>query len=386
MVNGILLLTDQFPPAVGGSGELLFNVYTRLGGPPVTVLTTDSGEALTQESDGLQIIRRRPISRRWGVMHPAGLSGHIQRTVELLRHSSGAQVVVHCGCALPEGLAAWSARRIGGPPYLCWVHGEELGYAASSRELRALMGLVLRGAAALVANSGNTAKELSAFDLDSKRISVVHPGVDPERFTPSASGSAELRRQLAPNGDAVVLTVGRLQRRKGHDLMIQALAELESNGRRVRYVIVGDGQERSRLEVLAESLKVRDRVVFVGRVAAESLPAYYAAADVFVHPNRVDGHDFEGFGIVFLEAAAAGLPVIAGNTGGAPEAVEHGRTGVTVSGLDAGELADALATLLDDAPKRLDYGRAGRHRVLTQFAWDRAAAAVKAIHETAFQR
>ena len=178
----------------------------------------------------------------------------------------------------------------------------------------------------------------------------------------------------------MLLTVGRLQRRKGHDTMIDALARWPAGAPAVRYVIVGDGEERAPLERRARDHGLGDRVYFAGAVPPEDLPAYYAAADLFVHPNRVDGSDFEGFGIVFLEAAAAGLAVVGGRSGGVPEAVIDGVTGVLVSGTSADELVGVLTGLLANAPRCRSLGEAGRLRATQEFTWDRAAADVAAIH------
>jgi phosphatidylinositol alpha-1,6-mannosyltransferase len=177
-----------------------------------------------------------------------------------------------------------------------------------------------------------------------------------------------------------MVTVGRLQRRKGHDLAIEALARGGVALARVRYLIVGDGEERERLQRLAGERGVRDRVTFTGAVSGDMLPDYYGAGDFFVHPNRIDGCDAEGFGIVFLEAAAAGLPTIGGASGGVPEAVDKDVTGLLVSGTDADELAAAIARLSSSGELRRQMGEAGRRRVLQQFTWERAAEQVGAIH------
>src|SRR5262249_32016510 len=151
-------------------------------------------------------------------------------------------------------------------------------------------------------------------------------------------------------------TVGRLQRRKGHDLTIETLAALKPALPHLRYVIVGEGEERARLEALVAHHGLSDRVTFAGAVAAEELPSYYAAADIFVHPNRVDAGDVEGFGIVFLEAAATGLPTIGGNSGGVPEAIEGDVTGLLVDGTDVNELAIAVRRLAESATLRREMG------------------------------
>jgi phosphatidylinositol alpha-1,6-mannosyltransferase len=288
--------------------------------------------------------------------------------------------IAHCGRALPEGIGALLARLCcGGPRFLCWTHGEELDYAKSSRELTALQARVHRRASALLANSRNTALKLEALGVPVRKVRIVYPGVDVERFA-GQSGAGSLRRRLAPKGEPLLLTVGRLQRRKGQDLVIKALAFLKNDFPSMRYVIVGTGEERGRLEQLADNLAVRHRIDFVGAATADELPAYYAAADMFVHPNRVDEGEAEGFGIVFLEAAAAGLPTIGGNSGGVPEAVESGTTGILVEGHDVAELADAIRRLATDEALRRRMGGAGRALVRRAFTWERAAADVAAVH------
>jgi phosphatidylinositol alpha-1,6-mannosyltransferase len=263
---------------------------------------------------------------------------------------------------------------------VCWAHGEELAYVRSSRELQGLATLVYRRALAVIANSQNTANLLLEAGVRSDVIHVVRPGVDSNRFRPQAPGSSDLRHSLASGKDIVCLSVGRLQRRKGHDLVIQALAALGPVRSKIRYVIVGDGEERRNLESLVRQYGLETTVEFVGRVSAKDLPSYYAAADIFLQPNRIDGVDFEGFGIVFLEAAACGLPVIAGRSGGVSEAVADGVTGLLVSGTDAAELEQALLKLLSSAEIRHTMGTAGRARVESEFTWQRAADQVASVH------
>jgi phosphatidylinositol alpha-1,6-mannosyltransferase len=191
-----------------------------------------------------------------------------------------------------------------------------------------------------------------------------------------------VRRRIARSGDLLLLSIGRLQRRKGHDLVIQALAACRQALPQLRYVIIGDGDERPRLEQMVRELGLGGTVTFEGEVPADSLPAYYAACDIFVMPNRVDGVDVEGFGIVFLEAAATGRPTIGGRSGGVPEAIDENRTGLLVSGTDAPELVAALTHLAGSAELRTSMGAAGRARVVERFNWERAAADVTALHRS----
>jgi phosphatidylinositol alpha-1,6-mannosyltransferase len=264
------------------------------------------------------------------------------------------------------------------------VHGEELGYIDSSRELRRLATAVFQRARAVIANSANTAALLLERSVRAGAIHIVRPGVDPQRFRPGTAGADRLRLELAGDAELVCLTVGRLQRRKGHDLVLEALADLGPRKSRIRYVIVGDGEERPRLESMIHRLGLESVVLLKGRVDPSELPRYYAAADLFVHPNRVDGREFEGFGIVFLEAAASGVPAIAGRSGGVPEAVVEGETGLLVSGSDAAELRSALLALVDDPDRRRAMGKAARARVLQEFTWERAAEQISALHQEVF--
>ena len=383
-IGGAVVLSEVFPPAVGGSGELLANVYARLGHVPVTVLTGPApgahGESGSR-SRAFSINRSLPWGAQWGVMHPNGLWRHVRRAWALRRLSRRPRTVVHCGRALPEGFDAYMSRQLGGAPYVCWAHGEEFVYAEQSRELKALMQISYRDADAIIANSQSTAARLVAFGVPADRIVIAHPGVDADRFTPRATGAAALRARVLRPGELMLLTVGRLQRRKGHDLVLQAIAGRDREGPPVRYVIVGSGQEETRLRGLAAELGVASQVEFIGEVQPAELPAYYAAADVFVHPNRVEQGDFEGFGIVFLEAAASGVAVIAGASGGAPEAVADGVTGLLVSGTDAGELTSAIDSLIASTARRHAMGAAGRARVIEHFSWERAATRVAAVHD-----
>jgi phosphatidylinositol alpha-1,6-mannosyltransferase len=282
---------------------------------------------------------------------------------------------VHAGRALPEGVGALAAKTLHGIPYLVWVHGEELATAASSRELTWLTRRVHQNAAMLLTSSNNTKQLLAARGVTPSKISVAHPGVDTDRFSPRVDG-ASIRQRYAPGGERLLLTVGRLQRRKGHDLTIDAIARLVEKQRNVKYLIVGDGEERPALEQRVAKHGLSNHVMFAGIVPAGALPSYYAACDVFLMPNRIDAGDFEGFGIVFLEAAACGKPTIGGKSGGASEAVQDGETGMLVSGTDVDELAGAIDRLISSAELRSRFGGAGRERVLRQFTWNHTAAVV----------
>jgi phosphatidylinositol alpha-1,6-mannosyltransferase len=376
---GVLLLSELFPPAVGGSAVLLAGIYSRL--PLDVLVVTDavtSPGAVEERRGRLRVVRRAIATRRWGVFDVTGVGHHLR--VAWYTRTLGAKSIVHCARALPEGLAAAIARTAGGPPFVCWTHGEDLVSASTSRELSSLTKWVYRRAAAAVANSRNTARLLLDIGVPKDKIEVVYPAVDASRFHPGVDGR-HLRRRLSLHDDTVLLlSVGRLQRRKGHDVTLGALSQVGGEVPRWHYAIVGDGQERKRLERLAADYGVADRVTFVGEVDDEELPAWYAASDIFIMPNRVDEGDIEGFGIVFLEAAAAGRPVIGGDSGGVPEAVERDETGLLVDGTNPQAVAEAIRALASAPHVRARLGQAGRDRVIRRFTWARAAEQVRSLH------
>ena len=373
-----LLVSELYPPDVGGSAVLFREIYSRMP-VPVTVLTAERNHP---PHAGPEQLVRRPIStRRWGIVDPRALAHHFTVAREIRRLTTAPGTVVHCGRALPEGVAAYMNRRLLGVPYVCWTHGEDLASAWSSRELSLLVRRVYGAAEIAFANSRNTAAMLKSMGLADDRIVTVYPGVDTSRFTPDTPGQAEVRRRFVGPSGTMVLSVGRLQRRKGHDLAIQAIAHLVSTYADLHYVIVGEGEERNRLEQLVHDCGVGSHVHFAGEVSAADLPKFYSASDIFLLPNRIDNGDIEGFGIVFLEAASSATPVIAGNSGGVPEAVADGLTGLLIGGTDVTELVDVVGRLIEDTLLRARLGRAGRQRVLQEFTWQRAADIVSTAHE-----
>jgi phosphatidylinositol alpha-1,6-mannosyltransferase len=373
MAPGILVVSEVFPPAIGGSGALLDNVYRRITDRHVRVLA-DAAPAGPLPYDGALQVERVPMGASdWGIVRPSALRRHLRVSRAIRRALDREPAVIHCARALPEGLSAMMALAGRGGKYVCWLHGEELGFASTSRELTWLARRVYRGAAAVVANSENSRDLLvREWHVPFSRVHVIHPGVDTDRFRPDVDGRA-LRAQVAADGDVMFLSVGRLQRRKGHDMTLRALARLRQTMPRVRYVIVGDGPLEAQLKADTATLGVTDIVHFVGPASQADLPRWYTAADVFVMPNRSDGVDFEGFGIVFLEAAAAGLPVIGGRGGGVPEAVEDAVTGRLVDGTNLEAITHAMRAYAESAEERKIAGARGRIRAVQQFTWDLVA-------------
>ncbi len=364
----ILLVTELFPPAVGGSAALFANVYGRMPSVKVTVLADPISSQSSVPVGGLPRQWVRIESRQRGALS-LGEARAIWRITRAIRsHTRGnPRAFVHAARPLPEGLPALVAclLPLRSMRYVCWAHGEDLAAALTSREHAWLARRVCRNASTMIANSNFTAGLIGSLGVPAHRVRTIYPGVDVDRFRPDVDAAAA--RQPFSSDGPILLSVGRLQRRKGHDLVIEAIALLKDEFPGLQYLIAGDGQERARLEELARAHGVQQQVRFLGGVSDDLLPGLYAACDMFLMPTRRDASDVEGFGIVFLEAAATGKPSIGGRNGGVPEAVADGETGLLVEGTNSGELANAIRTLARSPTLRATMGAAGRRRVVRVF-------------------
>ena len=353
-----LLLTENFPPVVGGSSRWFWELYRRLPRAAVVVAAgRHAGDDAFDRGHDLRIERLPLAFPDWGVLSVAGWRRY-RRAAGALRGLIARQEVsrLHCGRVVPEGWLGLGARL----PYGCYVHGEELGTMATSRQLTWMARRIMAGAALLIANSRNTAGLLEAgWGVPPARIAVISPGVDTTQFTPAPRDEAA-RAALGWGGRPVLLTVARLQRRKGHDRMIEALALLRGRFPTLLYAIVGDGDERAGLEEQVHRAGLSAQVRFHGVVDDAHLVRAYQQCDLFVLPNRAVAGDIEGFGLVLLEAQACGRAVLAGDSGGTSEALRVGETGVVADCTRAEPLAAAIAELLNDGARRQRMGTAGR--------------------------
>lgn len=367
----ILLLSDVFPPKTGGSGRWFWELYRRM--PRDAVLIAAGEHPRQQEFDRTHDLRvvRVPLGMpEWGIRSLAGLRGYgrVLRTIGRILSAEGIDQI-HCGRCLPEGWVAWMIRRCWRIPYICYVHGEEMNTADSSREFRWMVQRVFRDVAFVVANSRNTARMLREhWGMAPARIRQLYPGVDATHFVP-ASRDPIVRSQLGWGDRPVVLTVGRLQKRKGHDQIVLALHKVRQSVPDVLYAIAGDGQERAILEAMVASEQLADHVQFLGEIDEALLIRCYQQCDLFVLPNRqVDG-DFEGFGMVLLEAQACGKPVVAGASGGTAETMRIPETGQVVCCDGPHELAAVIVELLGDPALRERMGEAARRWAVEHFNW-----------------
>jgi len=304
-MDKILLFSEIFPPQVGGSGRWFWDIYSRLDADSTIFAVGDDPEAQTfDQTHSHRCYRLNFDLPNWGIFSYSGLRAHWVLFLKLRTLIKQNNITaMHCGRGLPEGLLGWLASKWFGIPYLCYVHGEELPTYHSSREYKLLSQMVYKNARLLIVNSQNTRKSVIQYTGITDTIRVMHPGVDSHTFVP-AEPDLSVREQLGWSGKRVVLTVGRLQKRKGHDHVILSLKSIRQKIPNILYAIIGAGEERESLEKLVDSEGVREHVQFLGKIDDSRMLACYQQCDLFILANReVDG-DFEGCGMVIVEAQA----------------------------------------------------------------------------------
>lgn len=355
-----LLVTNDFPPRVGGIQRTLEALWRHLPSERVSVLCPDwEGGAAYDAAAPFQVLRQ-----------PEGFLWPTSRTADRIRgavRATGAEVVLFGAtyplAALGPGLAAR------GTPYLAAAHGFEYWLSIVPGAHAAMRYATSRASRVPVMCSSFIARTVRTAVPEDVPVSVLYPGADLEVFRPDLD-TAELRHRHGVVDLPLVVCVSRLVPRKGQDVLIRSMALVRHRVPDATLLIVGAGPYAARLQDLARAAP-GGSVVFAGQVSEEELPGYYAAGDVFAMPcrTRLAGLEVEGWGNVFIEAAACGRPVVVGDSGGAAETVVHGETGIVVDGGSVEEVADAVATLLADPGLARTMGDAGRARVERRHAW-----------------
>ncbi|UQX87240.1 glycosyltransferase family 4 protein [Jatrophihabitans telluris] len=364
-MRDLLVVTNDFPPRQGGIQSFVHELVRRLPADRVAVYCSDFAGAAAFDAQQSFPVRRHPT----GLLIPTPAAARrIADTVADLGSTR-----VWYGASAPLGLLASTLSRRGIRRQVATTHGHEVGWA------------MLPGARQALRRIGNTVDVVTYLGEYTRHrlapafgshplMAQLTPGVDTEFFAPEADGRA-IRERYALTDAKVIVCVSRLVPRKGQDALIRALPLVRRTIPNATLLIVGRGPDEQRLRRLARDERVEDHVVFTGGVPYAELPAHFAAGQVFAMPCRTRrfGMDVEGLGIVFLEASAVGLPVLAGDSGGAPDAVVAGSTGEVLDGRDVRALADALAGLLGEPDRARRYGQAGRRWVTERWQWDQIA-------------
>ncbi|MFL6139684.1 MAG: glycosyltransferase family 4 protein [Frankiaceae bacterium] len=366
-----LVVTNDFPPRPGGIQAFTHELVRRLPPDDVVVLTSArKGSAAFDARQPFRVVRV-PYYPMVPTPDVARLARRLVR-----EHRAGA---AWFGAAAPLGLLAPALRAAGVQRVVASTHGHEAAWAALPGA-RALLGRIAAGSDALTYLGAYTRTRLLRAVPPGTRLERLPPGVDVDAFRPGVDGAAA-RRRYGLAGRPVVVCVSRLVPRKGQDMLVRALPEVQRRVPDAALLVVGHGPYAGALRRLAARTGVEDDVVMTGEVPWGELPGLFAAGDVFAMPCRTrrGGLDVEGLGIVYLEASATGLPVVAGRSGGAPDAVLDGETGYVVDGTDVAAVADRVTTLLADRELRERMGRAGRQWVEREWRWDVMAQRLSAL-------
>jgi phosphatidylinositol alpha-1,6-mannosyltransferase len=367
-----LLVTNDFPPKHGGIQSYLWELWRRLPPDDVTVLTTPyAGAADWDTSQPFRIVR----TKQKVLLPTPGLAHQIDG----LADDVGAGFVL-LDPALPLGVLGPQLRH----RYGLVLHGAEVTVPGRLPVSHFALRRVLRAADVVICAGGYPLAEAERAAGRALPAANVAPGVDVERFRPRADSERTATREQfgLPLDELVVLGISRLVPRKGFDTLLRAGGQLARAGRTFVVAIAGSGRDRARLERIASEAGAPAR--FLGRVDDEDLPALYGASDIFAMlcRSRWAGLEQEGFGIVFLEAAASGVPQVAGASGGAAEAVVHGETGLVVDPPDdVDATADVLDRLLGDELLRAGMAGRARERAVTEFSYDVLVARLQAALE-----
>jgi phosphatidyl-myo-inositol dimannoside synthase len=364
----VLLISRVFPPKTGGIERIMYELHIRLNpGFNLAIIAPNfvSSCEFDLQSQAKPIYRSPYLGSRFKLTYiplfaiASVMSAHLRPDIAIYDQ-------------VETGALGFLLKKLFGLPYIVFAYGAEM-YDRGSAQLKKL---VYRNAQKVVTCSADTAARVAQFAaIPQDAIEVIYPGVDVRRFE---LGDPEVvRDEYRLHGRRIILTVGRLSVResyKGQDTVIRALPSVVEQVPEATYLVVGDGDDRPRLERLAAELGMQEHVVFAGRVPEQVLPAFYTVADAFVMVSKESDQGMtEGFGIVYLEAAAAGKPVVFASSGGTREAAVDGQTGLSVDPDDISAVAEAVTRLLANYEEAQTLGENGYRRAREQFTWERAA-------------
>lgn len=369
----VLLVTNDFPPRRGGIQSYLHELVGHL-------MRFGTGHSLTvyapkwkgcdefdeeAKATGYHVVRH-PTT----LMLPApGVDDRMRRLI-----ADNDIETVWFGAAAPLALLAPRARGAGARRVIASTHGHEVGWSMLPLARNALRRIGDGTDAVTYVSRYTRGRFASAFGPHAA-LEYVPPGVDTDRFVPDPAARAEMRTRYGLGDRPVIVCLSRLVPRKGQDMLIRALPSIRKRVDGATLVIVGGGPYLDTLRKLAAETSMTDHVIFTGGVPGAELPAHHAMADVFAMPCRTRGAglDVEGLGIVFLEASSTGVPVVAGDSGGAPETVLQGETGLVVNGTDVDEIATAVGDILADPDRAARMGAAGRRWAVENWQWQTQA-------------
>lgn len=372
MSKKILLLTENFPPLAGGSGRWFWELYSRLDRENILIVADDTAEASAFDNEhDLNIIRMPLMSSEWGLKSLTGIKFYLKCIFKLKKIVRQHGITeIHCGRVIHEGVSAWLLSLISNIKFTCYVHGEDVETAATSREHNLMVKQVCKKSEHIICNSLNTAsivKRLSYFNNE-QQIKVLNPGVDSHKFTPLPK-DPDFLQQMGWDNKKVIITVGRLQKRKGQDMMIQAMPAILAAHPDTIYAVIGHGECYNELDQLIEQYQLSDNVQLLDNINDQQMIQCYQQCDLFILPNRTIDNDIEGFGMVLVEAQSCGKAVIAGDSGGTRETMLVDESGLIVDCTSTKNISDAIIPILAEPEKLRSMGEKGRQHVEKELDW-----------------
>ncbi len=363
----ILCITNDFGPRAGGIETFVIGLIERL--PHGSVIVYTSAQDASQEYDrtwleeyGVEVLRDKAKI----LLPTPGVSFCVNSLVRDRQIKT-----VFFGAAAPLGLLSKGLRKAGVQRIVALTHGHEVWWSRIWPFTQAMKTIATQVDHLTYLGEFTQRAISKAISPEAASAMVkIAPGIDTDHFAPV--DASQLRDQLGVSGKKVIVSVGRLVHRKGQDTLIEAMPEILSQIPTAHIVMIGEGPYRAYLENRAKALNVQGAVTFIGRIQYAELPRYICTGDIFVMPSRsrLAGLEVEGLGIVYLEASACGLPVIAGDSGGAPDAVLAGKTGLVVNGRSSSEVAKAVIELLNDELRCTEMGAQGRQWIIKEWRWE----------------
>jgi len=364
----ILVITNDFGPRTGGIETFVIGLLERIKGQEVIVFTSAQGDTSEYDQKWFQEFGIRVIRDRSKILLP---SMRVVKRVKGIVRLHNIEVIVF-GAAAPLALMAPALRKSGVKKVIALTHGHEVWWAKIF-PFNLAMKRIGSGVDHLT-YLGEFTRNAIAQSLTKKSADAmvkIAPGIDTAHFIPQPD-SMHKRITLGLENKKIIISVGRLVHRKGQDKLIEAMPQILQKVPNAHLLLVGEGPYRSHLEKLANKLSMNHNITFAGRILYNNLPSYLSAADLFAMPSRSRffGLEVEGLGIVYLEASACGIPVVAGKSGGAPDAVIEGVTGLCVDGTDINQIANAVIDICGDAKRASNMGAAGRNWIVDQWRWE----------------
>lgn len=364
----ILCITNDFGPRAGGIETFVMGLIERAPKGSIIVYTSAQGDTTSYDQGWLRDFGVEVIRDSSKILLPSPWVA--RRVKKVIARDSIKQVFF--GAAAPLGVMARGLRKKGVLNIVALTHGHEVWWA-KLWPFSSAISFIARNVDHLTYLGEFTKNEISKALSPKEKMKLIKiaPGIDTDHFAPVPS-SAQLRKDLGLADKKVIVSVGRLVHRKGQDILIQSMPEVLAKHPTAHILMVGEGPYRKDLTKMVSELNLIDAVTFIGRIQYKELPRYICAGDIFVMPSRsrLAGLEVEGLGIVYLEASSCALPVIAGRSGGAPDAVDEGVTGYSVDGTSTAEVSKAIIKLFDDPISAKAMGAAGRGWIIEKWRWE----------------